>query len=311
MAMRTVMGVTVALLGLAACGGDDGAVVTPPGTGAGTVVGRIVDGDSAGGGVMGAGLRLTGGGDPRSGTTDATGTYRLTDVPAGTWNLDVQIPASHRLSVGETGTRTLSVTANGTTNVTPITLGRPKGSATGTVRLEGAAVAAGTVTAARPGFTARTTTPGTGGYAFDGLPVGNWVVEYAPGTQHVLAAGEPGTRAVMIFENQTATLTPFEVAVRPAGPQVVEVRLLSAEFSPATLSIPAGTTVRWINDAPVAHTITPENPNQPGVWQRRETSTQGVVFEHTFPVAGQTYRYRCEPHSVNFQTGMVGVISVT
>jgi plastocyanin len=57
--------------------------------------------------------------------------------------------------------------------------------------------------------------------------------------------------------------------------------------------------------------VTPENSSQAGVGARQTTSSPGVVFEHTFTVANQTYRYRCEPHSADFTSGMVGVITVS
>ena len=97
----------------------------------------------------------------------------------------------------------------------------------------------------------------------------------------------------------------------PAGPAGREVHLTSSSFEPANLTIAAGTRVRWVNDHAVFHTITPENSSQPGVWQRREMSVAGQTFDHTFTVSGQTYRYRCEPHSTSFTNGMVGTITVT
>ncbi|HUF49358.1 MAG TPA: plastocyanin/azurin family copper-binding protein [Longimicrobiales bacterium] len=92
---------------------------------------------------------------------------------------------------------------------------------------------------------------------------------------------------------------------------VREIHLTSSQFSPSTLTIAAGTRVRFVNDGAVFHTITPENANQAGVWTRRETTQRGTVFEHTFAVSGQTYRFRCEPHSSSFTSGMVGTITVT
>jgi plastocyanin len=91
---------------------------------------------------------------------------------------------------------------------------------------------------------------------------------------------------------------------------VREVHLTLSAFTPGNITIAAGTTVRWISDTSEDHTITPENTNQPGVWQRRVITSSGERFEHTFTVSGQTYRYRCEPHSSSFTQGMVGTITV-
>lgn len=89
-----------------------------------------------------------------------------------------------------------------------------------------------------------------------------------------------------------------------AGPQngVAVVQLQPTVFSPATLTIDVGTTVRWVGGN-VAHTVTPNDPNQPGVWAR-EAMDPGEVFEHKFNTTG-TYEYHCELHA-----GMTGTITV-
>lgn len=186
------------------------------------------------------------------------------------------------------------------------------GVATGSVLRDGQGVGGGVVTANRSGVPGRSDTPeATGVWRITGLLPGGWTITYAPGSGAALADGESGQRSVQVEANGTAVVPPFQL--RPAPPQsgVVEVRLTTgSEFSPAAVTIAPGTRVRWINDGAVSHTITPENASQPGVWERRTTSSPGVVFEHVFTVAGQTYRYRCEPHSSSFASGMVGVITV-
>lgn len=76
-------------------------------------------------------------------------------------------------------------------------------------------------------------------------------------------------------------------------------------FSPADLSVDAGTTVRWVASGSTFHTITPQNLQQPGVWARATSSSSGTVLTHTFTLSGQTYSYFCEVHA-----GMTGVIRV-
>src|SRR4051812_32228934 len=69
-----------------------------------------------------------------------------------------------------------------------------------------------------------------------------------------------------------------------------EVDLQNTSFNPAALTVPAGTTVRWINKDAVPHTVTSDqslfdsgnmNPN--------------AVFEYKFNNAG-TYNYHCNYH---------------
>lgn len=187
------------------------------------------------------------------------------------------------------------------------------GALSGVVEVDGRGAASGTVRASRTGQTSKTATPTASGlWTIADLAVGAWTVQLTPGSGHALADGESGTRGVTVLANQSVAVSAFQV--RTAGPQsgVVEIHLTAgSQFSPNTLTITPGTTVRWINDSATAHTVTPENASQPGVWTRRETSATGVVFEHTFTVSGQTYRYRCEPHSSSFSSGMVGTITVT
>lgn len=153
------------------------------------------------------------------------------------------------------------------------------------------------------------TTDGTGQFRFDALSPATYTLTLTVPPGFDLGAGETASKSVAVQAGRTATLN--WGLERPAAGQVREIRLTAGqEFSPATLTIPAGTTVRWINDSAMFHTITPENESQPGGWSRRTTSSMGVVFEHTFRTAGQTYRYRCEPHSSGFTSGMVGAIQV-
>lgn len=154
------------------------------------------------------------------------------------------------------------------------------------------------------------TTDGSGQFRFDALSPATYTLTLTAPTGFSLGAGETAAKSVAVQAGRTATLN-WALERPTGGPPVREIRLTAGqEFSPAALTIPAGTTVRWINEAAMFHTVTPENESQPGVWSRRTTNSTGVVFEHTFTASGQTYRYRCEPHSSGFTSGMVGVIQV-
>lgn len=89
------------------------------------------------------------------------------------------------------------------------------------------------------------------------------------------------------------------------GP-TVDVRIIGNSFDPKELQIAAGTTVRWTNYDPYAHTVTegqrisptpPEwnNPYLPG----------GGVWERTFGEPG-SWDYYCALH-----TGQSGKVDVT
>lgn len=300
--------VAAGLVLVACSGGGDG----PP-TGnnqTGTISGQVVDSDSSDAGVTGVSIQLAGPSGTQTVTTGAGGAFSLSNAATGSWTVTLQVPSSYRLAANESGTRTASVSGGQTATLTRFQMARPRGGLSGTATSEGTAVAGGSVAATRTGFGARSATPTTAGYTMSDLPVGTWALAYTPPSTHVLAQGENGMRTVAVTEGATASVSAFQLAPAPPS-QIVEIHLSGTSFQPSTVTIAAGTTVRWINDANVSHTITPENSSQAGVWQERSTSTQGVVFEHTFSVSNQTYRYRCVPHSSNFESGMVGVITVT
>lgn len=299
----------VAGLVLAACSSGDGGPPTGN-TQTGTITGQVVDSDSSDAGIAGVSIQLAGPSGTQTVATGAGGAFSAGNVATGSWTATLQLPSSYRLPADETGTRTATVSGGQTATLTRFRMARPRGSVSGTATEDGTPIAGGSVAAARAGFTSRNATPTAAGYTIADLAVGTWALTYTPPPTHVFAAGENGTRTVAITEGATASAGAFQLAPAPPS-QIVEVHLSGTSFQPSTVTIAAGTTVRWINDANISHTVTPENPSQSGVWQERSTSTQGVVFEHTFTVPNQTYRYRCLPHSSNFENGMVGVITVT
>lgn len=107
-------------------------------------------------------------------------------------------------------------------------------------------------------------------------------------------------------------------ATAPAGEGVTEVGMTNQlTYSPETVRIRVGETVRWRNTSDVLHTVTADparaaNRDNVGLPEGAETfhsgdMAPGAVFEHTFRVAG-TYRYICVPHEL---AGMIGTVIVT
>ncbi len=104
--------------------------------------------------------------------------------------------------------------------------------------------------------------------------------------------------------------TPAPAAVEPPAVQVaarqtatgIVVRMLDNRFEPANLSIPAGTTVTWVNRGINAHTSTGIDT----YWDSPTMATRNR-FSVTFTKPG-AYRYVCRQHLLN---GMVGTVQVT
>jgi plastocyanin len=97
------------------------------------------------------------------------------------------------------------------------------------------------------------------------------------------------------------------------------VTIKDFSFSPATLSVKAGTTVQWINSGPSSHTTTSDG----GVWNSGTLSapsgggaygggSAGGTYQFTFNTPG-TYPYHCSIHppSIAAYAGFTGTITVT
>lgn len=81
------------------------------------------------------------------------------------------------------------------------------------------------------------------------------------------------------------------------------VQVVDNAFSPQSVTIQTGDTVRWTHEGQNFHTITPDEHSE---WARQEFPAGSGAFEHTFNTPG-TFPYFCEPHQ---SIGMVGTITV-
>ena len=80
---------------------------------------------------------------------------------------------------------------------------------------------------------------------------------------------------------------PMTRVAKIEGPQVT---IDNFAFNPATLTIPAGTTVTWANQDDMLHTVTAANR----LFSSKGLET-GDVYSHTFTTPG-TYTYFCSLH---------------
>jgi len=80
-------------------------------------------------------------------------------------------------------------------------------------------------------------------------------------------------------------------------PGTNNVTIQNMAFSPATITVTAGATVKWTNMDAIAHTVTSDTP----LFDSGSLSTNGV-YSYTFTTAG-TYNYHCTFHSM--MTGKV------
>ena len=108
--------------------------------------------------------------------------------------------------------------------------------------------------------------------------------------------------AVGIF---VASMVALAYRASTPGGAVLQVAIVDYAFSPSSLTVKVGTTIRWVNMDFVEHTVsfgTHDNPT--GV----ESPLLGHMgsFGYTFTEPG-TYEYHCDPHP--YMTGSVIVNS--
>lgn len=84
-----------------------------------------------------------------------------------------------------------------------------------------------------------------------------------------------------------------------------EVWLQNISFNPASITVNAGTTIKWTNKDNVTHTVTSGTPSAPdGIFDSGNLGNGGT-FSFTFNTKG-TFQYYCKPH----QSSMRGTVVV-
>lgn len=181
----------------------------------------------------------------------------------------------------------------GTTTPTPQT-----GTVSGSVTASGSGVSGATV--ALPGKGTQTTA-GNGTFSFTDVAAGGHTLTLTVPAGFELDAGQTADKAVTVSAGQTATVSWLLRQDEPGAVTTETVNLNAASFSPSSVTVKAGSTIRWVNTQAILHTITPDGHTQ---WNRVETSATGEVMRVTINTPGE-YDYHCEIHA-----GMNGEIVV-
>lgn len=105
-----------------------------------------------------------------------------------------------------------------------------------------------------------------------------------PSPPRPTTAGAAATTAVPV------TTTAAAPAASPPSADVVTINIADFAFDPATIEIPIGTTVEWVNNDSFAHTVVADD----GSFES-ETMDQGDTFTFEFTEAG-TFPYVCGIH---------------
>lgn len=85
-----------------------------------------------------------------------------------------------------------------------------------------------------------------------------------------------------------------------------EVEMVGQSFSPGTIEVEVGTTVRWVNSSSLVHTVTSGSNGQSDGTFDSGNVAPGEEFSYTFSEVGE-FDYFCVPH---YSGGMVGTVTV-
>jgi plastocyanin len=146
-------------------------------------------------------------------------------------------------------------------------------------------------------FARRFDTPGTIRYACAIHPEMRGSVTI---TAALASASPPVQASPVPASPAAATPTGPAPSVAMADPGEALVSIADISYQPATLEVTAGTTVRWRNDDPVAHTVTARDGSF-----MSPVLTSGDEFSQVFETPG-TFPYFCAIHP-----GQVGSVVVT
>jgi len=104
----------------------------------------------------------------------------------------------------------------------------------------------------------------------------------------------------------------------PPGSPLAQVTIQDFSFGPSSLTVKAGTVVRWTNQGPSAHTSVSDS----GIWGSGtlggptsgggygDSKSAGGIFDFTFTEPG-TYPYHCSLHPPSSYPNFTGTITVT
>jgi len=92
----------------------------------------------------------------------------------------------------------------------------------------------------------------------------------------------------------TDNTTPDSSPDTKGSPGVTEVSIQDMLFSPASISVTAGTTIKWTNKDGVPHTVT-SNAGSAEIFNSGSL-TNGATFTWKFNTAG-TFNYHCALHA--------------
>jgi len=175
-----------------------------------------------------------------------------------------------------------------------------------TVTADGTGLADVTVRLFEAGGTTATATQTTGSNGqttFSDVEAGAYEVEIELPEGFLLETGEDDRQDASVTAGSTTNVEFALTEEEGEGGEVVVINASGTSFSETDVTIAPGTTVRWVSQDDMGHTVTPDGHTE---WTSASLNNNGDTFEHTFDDVGE-FPYFCTPHQAQ---GMTGVITV-
>ena len=152
-----------------------------------------------------------------------------------------------------------------------------------------------------PGTNQETTTENNGTFSFEEVEGGNWEIVFTPPEYFELADGQQGVSTITVPEG--GNLTVDRTLSPVAAPQSIEIGMAAVTFVEDDVTVVPGSTVTWVNQGDMSHTITPEGHSE---WTSGSVSNAGETFQVVLNNPGD-WNYFCQPHLAQGMTGVVRV----
>ena len=114
----------------------------------------------------------------------------------------------------------------------------------------------------------------------------------------------PGEDLPTVDAQGAVVMAPFQLLEAEASTGEVVISIAGVSFGQKEVTVPVGTTVKWVHSAPVPHTVTSDD----GLFDSG-TLTNGGSFSYTFDQPG-TFAYYCRFHGGPGGAGMSATIIV-
>lgn len=108
-----------------------------------------------------------------------------------------------------------------------------------------------------------------------------------------VVSGKKTDTAKSTDSSRSAATSETAKSANPDATATSSVTISNFAFSPANITVKAGTTVTWTNNDDVGHTVTADSASSDA--PDSKSFTKGETYSYTFKKAG-TYTYHCQPH---------------